>query len=127
VPQQPKKELTAGIKRLAMLGLSNIEIASELKVTKWSVIYHIHKLMAAKEIPSAKARRGNPLLPEHSVHLRTLRARYGVSWGSMQAMLAGLTKEQREWLFQSTPRRSTVGDIIRSIIVDAYEEESDAS
>jgi hypothetical protein len=121
------EELRARVKELALCGLTIRQIAEAAPTTYDKAKYHVCTLHRLQEIPGAATRRklgdGDP------EQRRVALARYGhgVRVGYIRDILVGLTPAQLDWLLAQTPKGGAVGDIIRAIIIDAYEEENDAS
>jgi predicted ArsR family transcriptional regulator len=120
MPGKAKPELRAAVKVLAMQGKTMRQTADEIGATRYAVAYHMRELMAAGEIPKGWERRGPPAHPYNR-----LTKDYGVKFGRMSALITTLPREHVRWLVKQIPKGGNFVDVLRSIIVDAYEEERD--
>jgi transposase len=121
MPAHPKPELRAGVKRLALEGKNLSIIAQELNVSLGSVIYQIKALLDDGEIPRARYRRGK--LEREASAMKTVKRRYGVSFGRMGQFVDTLTDSQIDWLVKQIPEGGTLADVLRSIVVDAIADD----
>jgi DNA-binding Lrp family transcriptional regulator len=120
-----KPALRVAIKQMALDGKKLGAIAAELNVSLSSVIYHVRSMLDEGELPRARIRRGFAASGE-SV-LDRVRHKHGVSCGRMSDFVKSLSDEQLFWLIGQVPPGGTFADVLRAIVVDAYEEENDAS
>ncbi len=118
--------MAARIKEMSMGGMSAQAVSDALGVKYGSVAYHIRVMMARGDMPNVRVRRTRTSDPSPTVRLQSLRDRYEVRLGSIKEVILKLPEEKQEWLVRQAPKGGTVADVIRAIIIDAYEEENDA-
>lgn len=126
MPGHKKLEQRAAVKRLAMRGLTYKDIADILGISLSATARTAQALMSDGEIPDRATRHGVKPAPAPMSHLRNLEERCKVRRGNMYDVLLPLTNEQREWLFKQAPKGTKLAELVRAIIVDAYEEETNA-
>jgi hypothetical protein len=107
-----------------MRGLSIREIADTLDISYDRASNHISHMMNHGLIPPAAQRKTLAKYGENETLLRNERMRRGIRYGNVTEVLRGMTPEQFLWLLDQVPKSGTLADIMRGIIVDAYEEES---
>jgi transposase len=126
MPAKRKTDRREAVKAMAVRGISNRFIAEALGLSITKVNYMIHTLKNEGELPDRATREGREKKSCPTIHLRLMHERFGVNKGNLRNILLGLTDQQREWLFRQTPKGSVVANVIKAIIVDAYEEETNA-
>jgi hypothetical protein len=121
-------ELRAKIKDLAMRGMSIRQIAAVVPTSYDKAKYHVCALYWMGQIPDAATRRKFGDKNPKTRVLAMARYQHGVRAGSMNDILSALSPETLDWLLRQTPKGGTVADIVRSMIVDVFNEEvGDAS
>jgi hypothetical protein len=119
-----RPEEREAVRREAMRGLSIREIADTLDIPYDRASNHISHMMNHGLIPPAAQRKTLAKYGENETLLRNERMRRGIRYGNVTEVLRGMTPEQFLWLLDQVPKSGTLADIMRGIIVDAYEEES---
>lgn len=117
-------ELRAKVKDLAMRGMTIRQIADAVPTTYDKAKYHICTLYRLQEIPEAATRRKFGDKNPKTRVLAMARYQHGVKIGSMSDILSDLPPKQLDWLLRQTPKGGTVADIVRSLIVDTFNEET---
>lgn len=103
--------------RLAKLGWSNRRIGARFEVSSDRVSQWKHEARVRGLLP--------PLKPKSEYARVVNRLVYrGAKMGSMRDLFEGMPVEVADWLVDSVPEGATVGDLIRSILVDAHAEEA---
>ena len=95
--------------RLALEGLSPRRIADQLGITQKAVNAKMYVMRRQGTMPSS----------------RTSDDKYEARYGTVRAILDGMDRDAQQWVLAQTPTDGTVGDVIRSILVDAYFEDID--
>jgi predicted XRE-type DNA-binding protein len=125
MPPAPDLTMRNRVKELAVTGLSHKQIAEALGCPRTTVSHYMLKLLRDGEIPPVVVRKTIVSTPQDT-RLTVLKRKYGIKLGTMINLMKSLETEHMHWLFEQTPTGSEVADIIRAIIIDAYEEENDA-
>jgi len=94
---------------LALDGLSTRAIAEKLGIGRKTVSAKMYTMRRQGAIPSS----------------RTSDDKYETRYGTVRAILDGMDRDAQQWVLAQTPTDGTVGDVIRSILVDAYFEDLD--
>lgn len=118
-----RPEEREAVRRVVMRGLSIRETADTLDIPYARASNHILHLMNHGIIPPAAQRKTLAKYGENETLLRNERVRRGIRYGSITEVLRGMTPEQFLWVLDQVPKGGTLADIMRGIIVDAYEEE----
>lgn len=111
------------VRQLALKGMSIREIALALEISYDRSKNHITMLFNAGVIPPAAQRKRLGRDEGQDAALNAERVRRQVRYGSMLEVLRGLDMKQVGWVLDQVPKGGTVADIMRALIVDAYEEE----
>ena len=118
-----RPEEREAVRREAMRGLSIREIADTLDIPYDRASNHISRMMNHGLIPPAAQRKTLAKYGENETFLRNERMRRGIRYGNVVDVLRGMTSEQFLWLLDQVPKGGTLADIMRGIIVDAFQEE----
>lgn len=106
------------IKELALEGKTADEISAATGLSAPIIRRRISRMMASDELPRVAARRAGTLDRPASASMITYR--YGKKLGSLTHMLCSMPPEQMHWVLEQVPEGSTLSDLLRSFIVDAY-------
>jgi uncharacterized protein (DUF3820 family) len=124
MPIQANQALRDKVKALALEGMTAIHIAGELGVSYYTVQHYIRVLLADNALPYASQRK-----PRTKGYARKgferIRMKYGVHFGRMTDFVADLPEDHLVWIVGQIPKGGTFADVLRAIIVDAYEDEKD--
>ena len=123
MPSKPNLTMRHLVREQALKGLSHRQIAEALGCNRTTVAHYMLKMLRDGEIPPAVVRKTIVSTPQDT-RLTVLKRKYGIKLGTMTELMKSLPTEQMQWLFEQTPPGGEVADIIRAIIVDAYEEEN---
>lgn len=118
-----RPEEREAVRRVAMRGLSIREIADVLDIEYVRAKNHVTMLFNDGKIPPAAQRKTLAKYGDNEALLRNARMKRGIRYGNVVEVLRGLTPAQFLWLLDAVPKGGTLADIMRGIIVDAYEEE----
>jgi hypothetical protein len=119
-----KPGLRAAIRALALSGLTHRQIAEAARCTYGSVVHHVNALVQSGEIPRVGLRRKTTQhRDKERWRLQAARERHGVVLGNWHTVLRALSDDQLDWLLAQVPKNATAADVVRAIIIDAYEDE----
>ena len=107
---------------LALKGMKAREIGEVVGLEPRAVQNLISREVAAGRLPRAVQRRGKK--PTRYAAYWRLRRKYGVTLGSLNQLLDGLPPKQVDWLFRQVPEDCQLIDVLRSMVTDAYFEET---
>lgn len=106
-----------------MTGATATEVAASLGLSVHRVRKCTAQLLSGGEIPPVKLRR-RPELGGNGAKPPRFRAYpLGRRFGRIDEMLAQLTPKQAAWLVNQVPPDGLLTDVVRAIIIDAYNEE----
>lgn len=110
--------------QLSALGLNADEQAAALGKTRQDIMTYCsvarrqHGIML--HVPGARMNEPRPAIAKH------LDIRGTPMGGIGRPFMNMLPDDVAKWLYDETPKGSTIADIVRAILVDAYNEASDA-
>jgi len=125
MPPKSDNNLRNAVKELALKGMTHQQMSEALGRTRGSIGHQMLKLLEDGEIPYAVSRKVIVSTPADT-RLTVMKRKYGIKLGTMINLMKSLDEATMVWLFEQTPPGSEVADIIRAIIIDAYEEETNA-
>lgn len=116
-------ELNKRIYKRALKGETAQQIGDALGISKTTAQRRIGVMVNAGKLPYVVDRRRRSR--DHKLRSLARRAKEdrGVYLGKMHDLLLNLTDEQVQWLYEQSPKNSSVVDLIAAIVRDAYEEE----
>jgi hypothetical protein len=123
MPVKTNVALRALIKHHVLQGKSITESAFLAGVSYYSAVHHTRMLLLAGEIPSASVRK-TPADRSGDREYNRIRMQYRKRFGRMSDLVAGLQGEHLVWLLDQIPEGGTFSDVLRSIIVDAYDDDT---
>ena len=121
--QCARPEEREAVRQLALKGMSIREIALALEISYDRSKNHVTALFNAGVIPPAAQRKRIGRDEGQDAALNAERVRRQVRYGTMLEVMRGLDMKQVVWLLDQVPKGGTVADIMRALIVDAYDEE----
>ena len=108
----------------ALEGKTAKQIAEAVDIPKRTVAQRLNKLMHAGMLPYARIRKFNAN-PSARVVIADLRKIHRTQAGTLSQIIDALSVEQAQWLFEQTPKGSTLAESIAAIVIDAYNDEKD--
>ena len=116
-------DLRQKVKDLAMTGAKATDIAATLSISVSRVRGYICRMVEANEIPPVVLRRRPGTDMQKKRPARAAAYKFTARFGRIDELFAGLTEEQADWLVSQIPPGCLLIDVIRAIIIDAYEED----
>jgi predicted ArsR family transcriptional regulator len=112
---------------LTLKGKTIRDISDRLGLPFQRTKTHVNALLRQGLIPSAVTRKNACRFTEAELFLRNESTRRQVRYGQIIDILLGLHVNQINWLLDQIPKNGSLSDVLRAIIVDAYEEEQHAT
>ena len=106
---------------LANAGLSIREVAERVGMNPPAVASRMTTLMRDGKLKAHSERTGSRDTKAGRYHI--LRRRYGRNTGSITTILAGITFEQAEWLYETTPDGMSVAEWVAALLRDLIDAE----
>ena len=121
---EESKNIYLQILKNALEGKTAQQISEAVGIPTQTAAQRMYKLMRTGMLPYAKTRKFNAN-PSARVVIADLRKIHRTQAGTLSQIIDALSVEQAQWLFEQTPKGSTLAESIAAIVIDAYNDEKD--
>ena len=111
------------IVQLANQGLTTQQIADEVGIKRGAVGSRMSRLIAQGKLQRQPVRSGN--IETSKGRYWVMRQRYKKRLGNMGQVLVGLTLDEVDWVFKTTPSGMTAAEWCAALLKDVIAEEND--
>ena len=121
---EESKNIYLQILKNALEGKTAQQISEAVGIPTNTAAQRMYKLMRTGMLPYARTRKFNAN-PSARVVIADLRKIHRTQAGTLSQIIDALSVEQAQWLFEQTPKGSTLAESIAAIVIDAYNDEKD--